>query len=393
MIRRVAIAIALCVPAIGVAQRAVDPQVRTPLRRVVQAATCLPTVMSVAPGLPEAPPKTMKALAAALQYAESHTMCAVVINLGPATYVGEFLITRPTTLHGQTGVILAGPLRNPSGYELTIENLAISNAPDAGVMQNGGRLTLSHVSVNGTRRVSDAVRSGTAISLHGGANATLAEVAIDGNDGVGLYLDGKGTTVHAVDLHVRKNRIHPAAKEAFARASAFNRVGAVEVASDAELYVDRFDIADNEVMGVLARNRGAAHLRQGTITGTTSYTVAGLDVSFGGTNVMSRNEARIELSRFTSSRAGACGLRLARAYIKTGVKGEVHDNAIGLCIHEPLPGFDAMACVTTPVVRFHHNGTNVDGQTLSVPDPACGLPNPPPGCDKSGVTCPGVPWK
>jgi hypothetical protein len=241
--------------------------------------------------------------------------------------------------------------------------------------------------------VADAVRSGTAIELHGAANATLTAVVIEGNDGVGLYLDGKGTIAHALDLAVRKNRIHPAAKDAFARASAFNRVGAIEVASDAELYVDHFDIADNEVIGVLVRNRGAAHLRQGTVTGTTLFKVEGLPDSYGGTNVVSRNEARLELTSFTSSRAAFCGLQLARAYMKTGVKGEVHDNAIGLCVREPPAGFDAVACVNSPVVRFYSNGTNIDGQTLSVPDPACGLPNPPAGCDKSGATCPGVPWK
>lgn len=392
MIRRAAIALLLSVPAGGFAQTTIKPQIRPP-SRVVRAAVCIPTVMSVAPRLSEAPPKTFPTLSAALQYAEAHKVCAVVVTLGPATYTGEFLITQPTTLRGQTGVTLAGPVRNPSGFELAMENLAISNAPDVGVMQNGGRLALSHVSVTETRRVSDAVRSGTAVELRGGANATLTAVAIDGNDGVGLYLDGKGTIAHALDLAVRRNRIHPVAKDAFARTSAFNRVGAIEVASEAELYVDRFDIADNEVIGVLVRNRGAAHLRQGTVTGTTLFKVAGLPDSYGGTNIMSRNEARIELTQFTSSRAGACGLRLARAYIKTGVKGEVHDNAIGLCILEPGPGFNAETCVTTPVVRFYSNGTNVDGQTLPVPDPSCGLPNPPPGCDKAGATCPGVPWK
>jgi hypothetical protein len=88
----------------------------------------------------------------------------------------------------------------------------------------------------------------------------------------------------------------------------------------------------------------------------------------------------------------------AHAVAQTAVRPQVRPplrRAVqaGLCVREPLPGFDAFSCVTSPVVRFYNNGTNVDGQTLSLPDPACGLPNPPPGCGTSGATCPGVPWK
>lgn len=393
MTRLIAIALLLCLPAIGAAQTMVNPQLRPAQRPVAQLAACIPVAMSVAPRLTEAPPRSFASLSSALRYAETQSLCGVVVSLGAGTYTGEFLVTRDTTLKGQAGAILGGPVRNPSGFELQIEDLVIVNAPDTGVFQGGGRATLRRVSVTQTRRVSSALRSGTAIEVHGGAVVTLDRVTIDGNDGVALYLDGKGTIVHANDLVVRKNRIHPEAKEAFARSSAFNRVSAVEVAGGAELYVDRFDISDNEVIGVLVRNRGAAHLRDGTIARTQLYTVAGLGESFGGTNVMSRNEARVELTRFISTGAGACGLRLARGFIKASVKGEVFGNAIGLCIHEPLPGFDAAACVMTPFVRYYDNSTNVDAQTLSVPDPACAMPDPPSGCDKSGATCPGVPWR
>jgi hypothetical protein len=124
--------------------------------------------------------------------------------------------------------------------------------------------------------------------------------------------------------------------------------------------VDRYEISDNEMFGVLVRSRGAAHLRSGTIAGTRIYKPSWTTDSYDGDNVTSRSEARIEMTAFTPVGVGRCGLHVSAVYLKTA-NGEVHDNALGVCSWEPLPGFDPANIGTTSgashryhVRRFRH---------------------------------------
>jgi len=385
-----AVVIALSGPAAGQV-RQVPPvrQIQKPVLRA-QPAACLPTRMAVAGRGAEQPPRSFTSLDRALKYAESQKLCAVEIEVGAGSQAGEFLITQPTTLKGRPGAALKGSVRNPGGFELVIEDLTVSSAPDTAILQGGGRVTLRNVTVSLTRRTSDAVRSGTAVELHSGAEGRFSNLTLEGNEGVALYLDGENTVAWATDLVVRKNRVNTAARDQHIKTSVFNRVGAVEVAGQAELYVDRYEIADNEMYGLLVRHRGAAHLRNGTVSETRGYKPKNSDITYGGNNVMSSTEARIELTAFKTLGAEACGLRLARALLKTS-EGEVHDNAIGFCAIDPAPGFD-LTCVLGKTVRFYKNSTNLDVGSLPVPNPACATPNPPPGCSPVAA-CPGVPWR
>jgi hypothetical protein len=394
MARGVVVALLLSLPAAGLAQPAALPQVQTRPRARLQAAAlpCVPTMITVKPGIKDAPPSAFASLANALHYGEARGLCAVAIEVGSGSQTGEFLITRNTTIRGQIGTILAGSVISTAGFDLVLENLTVSNAPDTGVLQSHGHLTLRHVTVSNTRRQPSVLRSGTGVELHESAVGEFSVVTLEGNEGVALYLDGKGTVVKATELTVKNNFIHPLAKEAHAKNGAFNRVAAVEVAGEAELYVDRYEISNNEMFGVLVRSRGAANLRSGTVSGTRSYKPSWTTDLYGGDNVTSRGEARIEMTAFKSVGAGRCGLQVSSAYLKT-VQGEVHDDVLGVCSWEPLPGFDPTKCVLGKTVRVYNNGSNLPGSTVSVPDPACSMPSPPPTCDSSGITCPGVPWR
>jgi hypothetical protein len=394
MARAILVALIACLPASGLAQQAARPELQTrQLKRLqVVSLPCVPTMITVTPGIKDAPPGAFASLAEAIHYSEAHALCGVSIDVSPGSQTGEFLITRSTTIRGHIGTVLAGSVLNPGGLDLVLEDLTVASAPDTAILQSHGHLTMRNVTVLNTRRQSAALRSGTAVELHSGVAAELSAVTLKGNEGVALYLDGKGTVVKATELTVKNNFIHPQAKETFAKNGVANRVAAVEVAGEAELYVDRYDISDNEMCGVLVRSRGAAHLRSGTIAGTRTYKPSWATETFGGDNVTSRGEARIELTAFASVGAGRCGLQVWSAYLKTLV-GEVHDNVLGVCSWQPLPGFDPARCVLGNTVRVYNNGSNLPGSTVSVPDPACSLPNPPPTCDSSGTTCPGVPWR
>lgn len=361
---------------------------RVPIRP--QTQVCVPTEMTVRLGAAENPPHAFASLANALHYAESKNLCAVVVDIGAGTHPGDFMITQRTTLKGHPGTVVSGPVRGLAGFELRIQDLAISNAPDVSLIQVGGHVTLQNVTISLTRRTSNALRSGTAIELHGKAVGHFAKVTLEGNEGVALYLDGEGTVAWASDLAVRKNHVHPAARDQFIKSSVFNRVGAVEVAGQAELYVDRYEIADNEMCGVLARHRAAVQLRNGTISGTTGYRPKGSDTAYGGENVISATEARVELNGFKIVNAQGCGLFVKDGFLKAS-QGEVHDDALGLCVFGTTPGFD-LTCVLGPTIRFYKNGSNVQADSLPIPDPACSLPNPPPRCAQTAA-CPGVPWR
>jgi hypothetical protein len=354
-----------------------------------QALPCVPTEMTVRLGTAENPPHAFASLANALHFAESKKLCAVVIDVGAGTHPGDFMITQPTTLKGHPGTVVSGPIRGLGGFELRIQDLAISNAPDVSLIQVGGRVTLRNVTISFTRRTSSAVRSGTAIELHGKAQGHFTKLTLEGNEGVALYLDGEGTIGWAFDLAVRKNHVHPAARDQLIKSSVFNHVSAVEVADKAELYVDRYEIADNEMCGVLVRHRAAAQLRNGTISGTTSYKPTGSDTAYGGEGVISATEGRVELNFFKAFNVQGCGLFVKDAFMKAA-QGEVHDDALGLCAFGGVQGFD-LTCVLGPTVRFYKNGENVQAESLPVPDPACSLPNPPPRCAQAA--CPGVPWR
>jgi hypothetical protein len=388
------VALLLCLPASALAQSTARPQVQVRRPTGLQTAVlpCLPTVITVKPGTKDTPPSAFASLADAIHYAEAHALCGISIDVGPGSQAGELLITRNTTIKGHIGTVLSGSVLNPGGVDLVLENLTIANAPDTGVLQSHGRLTMRNVTILNTRRQSSALRSGTAVELHAGAVGEFSTVTLKGNEGVALYLDGQGTVVKATELTVKNNFINPMAKEANAKSGAFDRVAAVEVAGGAELYVDHYEISDNEMCGVLVRSRGAAHLRSGTVAGTRVYQPSWTTETFGGDNVTSRGEARLEMNAFATYGAGRCGLQVSSAYLKT-TQGEVHDNVLGVCSWEPLPGFDPAKCVLGSTVRVYKNGSNLPGSTATVPDPACSLPNPPPTCDSSGANCPGVPWR
>ena len=361
------------------------PKVHPPSLRT----NCLPTLMTVRQTATDSPPASFGSLARALQYAGDRNLCAIEVTIEQGQYTGNLTISRRTILRSRAHATIKGSIRNESGYPLVLDNLRLDGAHDTALLQQGGTLTLRNVDVTSTQRRTDEVRSGTAIELHGAVKATFSTVTLQSNQGVALYLNGAGTVVKAENLLVRNNRVHPTAKEQHALKKSMSRVAAIDVAFGAALYVDRYDVSGNEMYGLLARDGGLAHFRNGSLKNTSGYRPSGSDTSYGGENVMSWHNARIELNGFESSGAQGCGLRMAKAYLKTA-GGQVHDNAIGFCVWQAPTSYDPLRCVLTPTVRFFDNGSNFSGDTLPVPDPSCSLPNPPPECTTHD--CPGVPW-
>ena len=352
---------------------------------------CLPVELKVAktvsPGDPNVYPSIQQALAAA----DEAKYCAVKIVIGSGTYTGDLFIGRPTTLVGQftQAAVIEGRISNASGHRLSIESLTVRGAANCGIDQQMGEITLKNVVVSQTKRDPGNFATGVGIKLHGGVKADLTNVALSGNEGTALYIYGHDTVVKGSNVTVSGNRIHPLAVQKMIDEHSISNTAAVEVALSATLLLDGFAVHHNEIAGVLVRDNGKAHLRNGFASDTSGFNNPGDGTTYGGNNLMSSRGGILEIDGFQSYNAAACGIRMYESYLQCR-NGEVHHDVIGACLGpSPEDSYDAVHCILDNV-RYYENGMNLDAETLPVPNPACSSTDPPPECSSS--YCPGVPW-
>ena len=319
----------------------------------------------------------------ALDSAEENNYPMIRITVYPGTYSEPLRVTRSTSIGGYTeGVIVKGSISNSVGYDLALSNLTLRDCRPYALVQRGGALNLTDVGIYRTRRSDMDFHSGTAIELSYGAVGRFSRVTLNDNQGPALLLSGKGTKVLAQAITVRNNRINRRNIETAPADSRTERIAAVEVGDGALLLGDNPVIEDNEFIGLLARDGGRVHLRDGRVSESQSIELDSR--RWGGINVSARRGARIELRNMQISDARLAGIQNSSSWFKVS-DSRVIRNVIGVHIQgNAAPDYDPVVCLSGYRTVYDDNDRNFDSDYLPVP----GM-----GLDEDATpNCPGVPW-
>ena len=303
-----------------------------------------------------------KTIQKALQQAEARGAGHLTINLGRGHYSENLVITRNTTLIGEakfnttvTGCITCHD-RN-----LIIKSITIQNAPNYGIHQTGGTLTLEKVRITNTQRDPTDESTERAIVVSDGAQATFTDVKLDANQGQALFLTGNETKVKAQQLNVRENHFHP---RAFERRSEIGlaHLGSIEVTDHAKLLLHKYYISQNYFFSVLIRDQGQAYLVDGAVIHTRSFN------NHGGINLAAIRFGILQAFHFISETADMCGLYFNDGYLNLS-QGLVLRNTIGCCALSSPPDWpiDNLGSCIRDSVQFIDNQVNLDSPTLPIP--------------------------
>ena len=309
----------------------------------------------------------------ALEEGQTTNVAAISVIILEGTYSNDLNITRATTLTGRNHPNLKCSIRNLSGYDLTIKSLTISEAQGRAIFQSGGRLIIEDVYIGRTKIVDGDPESGRAIEMvcnDRTAFASFKNVGLSYNEGHALLLSGDFTKAVVLNVQVEHNSVDPTAFESSQETEQIQLIGAVEVANGAKLMMENFTISENACCGVLVRDGGRAHLRNGTVNGTKKYQ------NRFGTNLEVLNGGKLELNNFISSNAEYCGLELKNAYLKM-LEGTIRDNLIGIAfLSIPLNGINSSCthsglrkeCLGGDSVQYINNQTVIGSGLLLLPD-------------------------
>jgi hypothetical protein len=354
-----------------------------------------------------------RTLAAALQHAEDRDVCGVEIRLADGVYWENIVLTRHTTLDGESraGVLLVGSIVNNAGVDLTVRDLRVAavdgpggiftDAPCAvttvanvvvdrsarfGIYQRGGVLTVLSSVVRRTEAHDDSRFDGTALYLTGGVQAALGVVEISDNASGAIVASGGQTQVYATSVSVTGTGVNP-----FFRGEAgwLNDVpAAVEVTDDALLLMEFGTISRNELAGLRVRDGGRAHFRYGLIERTED--VPDHENLATGNAVAITDGSILELSHFTLTRGALAALLISGAFA-TASDGVVSWHPIGAAIQgmpppsDPTYGIESAVECLEDDVDYARNDRPLDTSVL--PLPCIGPDCPAPRCRRVAFVC------
>ncbi len=309
-------------------------------------------------------------------------ICQIVtVYLQPGVYVENITLERGLQLIGNgDGVFIQGKIQNLSGHHLYIQKLTIRNAPSYGVLQRGGILEMTSVTVTGTlvdgnntKTEPIDIASGTGVLVSGGANASLALVTLTNNQGQALAATDAGTQLKVSVASITGNRINELARTQFFTND--SHVGAVETRHGARLSMQLFTLEDNFGVGLAISHGAQAFIKSGVIRRTQEVNFTGESYA-ANARVGSMAELEIENVRLENS---MLGVHASQGYM-TMIGGQISDNEIGAGfaiadLKIIAPDYDPMQCLDN--VSFINNGRVIDFENYS-PVPGSGLSEPSP---------------
>ena len=253
--------------------------------------------------------------------------------------------------------VIAGSIVN-AGRWLELRGVVINTPRAVGLRQEGGRLQLTLVSVNGARTDEKNLDSGIGIWLSGGAQATLDLVVLDGNGHQAIRLEGAGTEAWLTGVGVTNTGIHPVqlARILSHTATGDDHVGAVQVSGGAKAIIRLSSITGSTVVGLNVDHGAEALVIRSRVSETREILVGASTTP--AINVVSQFGGVVE-TFFLRSRVATADLMVANDGFLTMHHSVIGTAEIGLVLINltVVPGYSPFDCATldgtifTDVVR------------------------------------------
>ncbi|MEO8218634.1 MAG: hypothetical protein ABI718_16280 [Acidobacteriota bacterium] len=319
-------------------------------------------------------------IAGALALASENNFCAVELVVSSGVYSEALSIDRTTTIRGagNADVAVGNTISNIEGNFLTLQNLAILDAPGTGIRVARGLLKMVGVEVRGTRvaKGQNAVATGIGLSVEDGAQAVVFLSTFAQNQSQAIRVSGKGSKLWLTLSVINNTEVNPNLVDPITGLVHNEYVGALQALDSAEIHGRQVVMSDNAFSAVHVLNHARAHLSDLTVTGTTEYRAPTSSI-YGGTNIAAREGGTIDLRRPHTRNADLAGMMNERAYLRSD-GGDTSRNLIGLGLIGPFPAGE------TPIECAAELGTrSIDNE---VPLSASGVLFSPP-CLRGSSDC------
>jgi hypothetical protein len=301
---------------------------------------------------------SFRSISAALAEAHQQGACKVEINVGPGFFneLNFLTLEIPVVLRGAdvntTKTNLS--LRNHLGVDLVISKMTFLGAPQAALIQSGGKLKLEQMSFVGTTRDANDLHTGTAILLKGGAKASFRMVSFLQNQSGAIYAS-EASTFYCGLCVFENNHVHPLALVGGATSIDIAAAVAIDKSANASIEISSFK--NNEMAAI--QIRGASAFVRNTLI-ESSVVVNRL----GGIGMIVHEGSLAIGERVTIKNQPLVGLNLIASKI-TLKRSIIQNNLIGLSIRRMETGYDYYSCIND--TKFIDNTRILDSDTIPVP--------------------------
>ena len=338
-----------------------------------------------------------ESIAQALEKARDISVMDLTLYVYSGVYNEPLIIDRDTTLNAVAGgiSIISGTILNLSASTLringfyllaadgpgavfvsnsdavtVISNTIVQDATRFGIYQYGGDITLNNVQVYNTQLEASQQRFGTGICLRGGVHAVFSDVFSSNNDSFGIIVEDVDTNLVATRLIINSNILNRLyADDYIADPLSDIYFAGMVVRYNATATISVLRMAANEGSGIIAYNNGSVNLSDASINNTVRFEPSGGwtgGISYGGGSaVWAFQGGYINMVNFTLSHSDLAGAVVGSGGAMDLSYGEISYNPIGAAIFDDT--FDYIRL--TYYVRFRENGTNLQTDTLPIPDP------------------------
>jgi len=258
------------------------------------------------------------------------------------------------------------------GSIVSIVDVEIREAHRYGIYQRGGEIELRAVTVCETRREAGQMEYGTGVLLQDGVQASLSSVTLNDNESSGLILRGRDSYLSGTEVTLRRNKMHTDFASEAVRNTGLP-TGAFLIYDNAVANLTTLRIHESEFVGLGVYGNAEVTVDNAIVNFSRMIRAAGeggVVGNYGGLGIRARDGGHLTMQNFLVSQCELAGVAVHPLGIIDLHVGDVSFNVIGVHF---MGSYDLSRLMDR--VRYFDNGTNLDSETLPVPDATPGVPD------------------